>query len=982
MKRRILSAILAALLCMALLPTTVLAAGTTPRITAIGGKENLNISTSQSDSGWSYDAASRTLTLKGYNGGRIEVVGDQRQNFTVKLVGNNTIHSTSYGLTIDSEDSSYPDTPTNYLNFTITADNDATLAVNGIHIVRRVNFAIGGNATVQSVTTAENIPALKGGGSGAGNCSVTIKENANVTLQSGIDQSGNSFCLVPITGNLTVNTTGDVNIDATKTGGAAIQLYGSVHTSLNSVNQMKIKWSKGGYNLKLNKDGYATNTGDGIAIYRTGAYASVQFANSSGTLGYSVTGSTGKSYGDFMKDDIVTITAKTPETGKQFKNWTWVCKGVDNLEFTDNTTANDANATIKIPDPEKITKDFTGFRYLTFTANYENIPVTGVTLNKDTLELFYGASELLTAAVTPDNAGDKSVTWTSSDPGVATVDENGNVTATGVGTATITATTTDGDKTAACTVTVTKSITDDTITVESIPSQTYTGNEITPEITVKDGDKTLMKGTDYSVQYSDNTNAGTATVTIDGVDKYTNRCTVQFTINKAIPIYTAPTNLTATYGQTLQDVTLPAGWSWMSETQSVGNVTTPATTFKAKFTPDDTTNYNIVENIDVPVTVYAREEASVTAPEIHAFAGETKEIDLSRYKKNDTDTMGSAHCVDQGEIFQTPPYHVQNSDKVGFVIKDDAKIGNTETVTAGVTSTDGNTWYEIQFTVKVVRKPSGTVVTPTYPPTISDADNGDITVSPISPKSGDTVTIIPKPDDGYTVDTVTVTASNGNKITVTDNGNCTYKFTQPSSKVTIAVTFKEIGCPKNETCPISKFADASVTAWYHDGVHYCLEEGLMSGHANGTFEPNGPLTRAQLAQILYNKTGKPTITKMSTFTDVAPDKWYAKAIAWAQQNGVVSGIGNHQFAPEQTVTREEMAAMLYRNAGSPAVTGTITGFTDAANISEWAVDAILWATRNGVINGDRQSDGRLKLKAKDGATRAETATMLENYYNK
>ena len=185
--RRSISVFLALLLCLTLLPAAALAANTTtPRITAIGGQENLSISTNNSGSGWSYDAGSKILTLTNYKGGRIEVVGDKKQNFTLKLVGNNTIknNSSGYGLTVTSEDTSYSSTTADYMTLTITSDQYATLTVNGISIGGRVNFEISGDASITSQTTARNLCALKGADPSAP-CSVSIQGNANVHLASG-----------------------------------------------------------------------------------------------------------------------------------------------------------------------------------------------------------------------------------------------------------------------------------------------------------------------------------------------------------------------------------------------------------------------------------------------------------------------------------------------------------------------------------------------------------------------------------------------------------------------------------------------------------------------------------------------------------------------------------------------------------------------------------------------------------------------------
>ena len=189
-------------------------------------------------------------------------------------------------------------------------------------------------------------------------------------------------------------------------------------------------------------------------------------------------------------------------------------------------------------------------------------------------------------------------------------------------------------------------------------------------------------------------------------------------------------------------------------------------------------------------------------------------------------------------------------------------------------------------------------------------------------------------------------------------------------------------CKQDSTCPISKFKDASPTAWYHDGVHYCLDEDLMVGQSATKFAPNATLTRAELAQILYNKAGKPAVSGRSTFTDVPATAWYAKAVAWAQQNNVVSGVGGGKFAPTQTITRESIAAMLYNSETDPVVTTGTLNFKDAAKVSSWARKAMLWATQNGVINGAKQADGTLLLNPQNSAIRAETAAMLGNYYNK
>ncbi|MDO4173139.1 MAG: S-layer homology domain-containing protein [Eubacteriales bacterium] len=270
--------------------------------------------------------------------------------------------------------------------------------------------------------------------------------------------------------------------------------------------------------------------------------------------------------------------------------------------------------------------------------------------------------------------------------------------------------------------------------------------------------------------------------------------------------------------------------------------------------------------------------------------------------------------------------------------------------------------------------------------TVAETENGSVTVSAQNPAEGDTVIITPVPDEDYAVDTVTVTDADGNAIEVTPGEDGTYTFTQPASNVTVTVTYTEdktdpdTDCDRGETCPVRKFTDTNVNAWYHDGVHYCVENGLMVGMDATTFAPSGSLTRAQLAQILYNEAGKPAVTEAASFTDVSAGAWYADAVAWAEQNSIIYGVGDGTFAPNAPVSRQEIAAMLYRHAGSPAVSGSLD-FQDAEHVSTWATDAMLWAVQNGIIAGIEQDDGTVLLNAKDNATRAQAATMLHNVWN-
>lgn len=269
--------------------------------------------------------------------------------------------------------------------------------------------------------------------------------------------------------------------------------------------------------------------------------------------------------------------------------------------------------------------------------------------------------------------------------------------------------------------------------------------------------------------------------------------------------------------------------------------------------------------------------------------------------------------------------------------------------------------------------------TPTYSPSIVQPEHGTVTVSPKKPQKGDKVTIAITPENGYTVDTVTVTDINGKIVEVTPNDDGTYTFVQPSSKVTITVTFRQMtdtsDCPRDESCPMAAFTDADRSVWYHDGVHYCVEHGLMMGTSETSFSPNNATTRGMIVTILWRLEGSPLVSTSLDYDDVKPEDWYGEAVRWADDAGVVTGYGNGKFGPNNPITREEMAAMLWRYAGSPKIDGSLSSFVDEAQTNDWAQPAMIWAVEQGVIAGV----GNDRLEPRGQATRAQAATILMRF---
>ncbi len=264
-------------------------------------------------------------------------------------------------------------------------------------------------------------------------------------------------------------------------------------------------------------------------------------------------------------------------------------------------------------------------------------------------------------------------------------------------------------------------------------------------------------------------------------------------------------------------------------------------------------------------------------------------------------------------------------------------------------------------------------------PNVSESEHGSVTVFPNLPTTGTVVTITPKPDEGYAVDRITVTDASGNAVEVKSNGDGTYSFMQPSGAVTITATFKALTgaseCPRDASCPMSGYTDLDMGAWYHDGIHYCLDEGLMDGVGMGLFAPNATTSRAMIVTILWRLRGSPEAEAAEMFTDVAPGDWYADAIAWAASEGVAEGYEDGSFRPNDAITREQLAAMLWRYAGSPGSDGALSAFVDWADTSSWAQQAMSWAVARGLITGV-DSDS---LSPKGQATRAQTATILMRF---
>ena len=239
----------------------------------------------------------------------------------------------------------------------------------------------------------------------------------------------------------------------------------------------------------------------------------------------------------------------------------------------------------------------------------------------------------------------------------------------------------------------------------------------------------------------------------------------------------------------------------------------------------------------------------------------------------------------------------------------------------------------------------------------SKSDNGSVSIDKTSASKGSTVTVTVKAKDGYKLDKLTITDAKGNTVDVTDKGDGKFSFVMPEGKVTVTPTFVADNGGQTEN---KSYSDVKTGDWYADAVKYVSDKGLMSGTGSDKFAPSATTTRAMLMTVLARYAGEDT-TGGAT--------WYEKGMEWAKAKGVSDGTN-----PNADITREQLVTMLYRYAGSPKADGKLDSFSDAASVSRYAANAMQWAVANGIVNG---SNG--KLNPQNNATRAEVAAILMRF---
>ena len=578
-----------------------------------------------------------------------------------------------------------------------------------------------------------------------------------------------------------------------------------------------------------------------------------------------------------IKKAAATVTAddKTITAGDPLPEYTWTVApaGVDMT----NTPVASCEATSSSPAgtyPITVTGDEVSadgnytITYVNGTLTIEAavipeppvIHVTGVSLDQNVLHLTVGGTAQLVASVAPGNAGNRNVTWSSSDPAVAAV-SGGAVTALRPGSAVITVTTVDGGYAASCAVTVTAPVTPPVN--PGNPGGGYPTTPVTP----------VVPNTPSNPGASNNNNNNNSGTNTPG---------------DSAP--STPSNSSVAPEATVSGGTASAVVSGDMASQLVDQAASGVST--VVIAPEISGSVN-------------RTEVSIPASAVSGIAG------------------GSSAALK----VETPAANITISNS-GL-----ASLGSQD-VTIAAEKTGGTVSVEITAGGQTVSSVTGGLKVEI------PADCGPGTVAQMVDENGNVLSTLRK--SYASGQTMNVPLEGSAKVIFVDNGK--------------------------------SFADVPAGNWASNAVAFVSGHELMNGVSAASFSPAEPMTRGMLAVVLHNLEGNPGASYSGSFGDVGGNDWYAQAVQWAADNSIVTGVSDGVFAPNASITREQLVVMLYRYAGEPNAGGSLTGFSDSANVSSWAQQAMAWAVSSGIVGG---SNGALNPQS--GATRAEVAQMLMNF---
>ena len=580
----------------------------------------------------------------------------------------------------------------------------------------------------------------------------------------------------------------------------------------------------------------------------------------------------------------------------------------------------------------------------------QQVKATAASLDQTELTINKGATAQLNLSVTPENFTD-TVTWKSTDEKVATISDSGEVKAVGAGTATIKVVV--GDISATCQVTVLQPVTGIRLNKSSLTMDALDTFQLTASASPDNAyDKRILWSSSDPTIVSVDENGlvtalkkGKATITAAAMDGSGVKSTCKVTVSNTAYVCTDPAQLESphNYDNSCTDV-----WSYRLDGASSLNVT-----FDARTEMEDGFDYlYILDGSGKEVGKYTGKEL---AGKTVSVPGDTVQIRMASDKGNNawgfkvtSVTAGSVTCQhvwDNGKVTKEP-----TETETGVKTFTCTRCGETKTEVIPPLS------HKHSYTAVVT------------PPTCTEKGYTTHTCS-----CGDSYVDTYVDALGHAWDSGKVTK----QPTATETGVRTYTCTRCHETKTETI-------PATGSVDVTQMFTDVTKNWAYPGIQYCVTHGIMGGMGDGTFAPTGTTTRAQIVQILYNLEGTPAVSGMTPFTDLTAN-WYKPAILWAYQNNVVAGTSPTTFAPDQPVTREQIAVILTQYmfhvlkmecTWTPADLST---FPDGANVSSWAKEAMQDAVALGLINGTKASDGVVYLDPQGSAARQQVATILMNF---
>lgn len=398
-------------------------------------------------------------------------------------------------------------------------------------------------------------------------------------------------------------------------------------------------------------------------------------------------------------------------------------------------------------------------------------------------------------------------------------------------------------------------------------------------------------------------------------------------------------------------------------------------------TGDDVIEVDATGNITIKKAGTATIQIDASGDETYAAASKTIRVLIAKRTINisaDNQSMTVGSALPEFTVsYENLPRNVNVADifenlPVASTAADGKTAGSFEiTVTTPTLTAEADNNYQIgniktgTLTVSTISHGgSGSSSSATYTVSTDAGRNGSVSVSPARASYGNTVTITVNPDDGYELDTLTVTTADGDEISVRNQGNNQYTFIMPRSKVTIEASFAEI-----KGVPTLAFTDVDKTAYYYDAVAWAVENGITNGTSAATFSPNASCTRAQMMTFLWRAAGSPKATGSNPFTDVSTNAYYYDAVLWAVENGITNGTSDTTFSPGITVTRGQTVTFLWRADNSPVVSSS--SFVDVP-ANAYYTEAVAWATASGITNGTSATT----FSPDNACTRGQIVTFL------